>query len=217
MGSEKHVFWQALVIAFIVFWTGILIGTYFERSRIDEIQGFYFNSETDIFDLNLVSEILADVSGNCALFKLQVINFADRIYFEALKLEKYDNSNKLGEETISLHKRYDLLRTLLWKSVIDNKKNCGAEINTIVYLYDYVDTPVNTRAVQDAIEHYLVDLKNEKKSELILIPIAVDTGVESLEVLREIYGLNEIPVIFVNEEFTISNLQNIKDVEKHLN
>ncbi len=214
--ENKHVFWQALVVAFIIFWTGLLLGTYFERSRIDKIQRFYFDSETEIFDLNLVSLILGGVNNNCGLFINESMNFADRIYQEALKLEKYDSSNKLSEEAIPLHERYDLLRTMLWKNMIDNKKNCGSKINTVVYLYDYVDTPLNQVAVQKTMSNFLADLKNKNTGKIILIPIAVDTGVESLDILRNFYNLDKVPVIFVNEEFKVGGLDKISDIEKHL-
>ena len=214
--GNKHIFWQALIIALVVFWTGLLLGTYFERSRIDQIQKFYFDSETEIFDLNLASDILGGVTDNCDLFIARSINFADRIYFEALKLEKYDDSNKLSEDAVSLHKRYDLLRILLWKSTIDNKRNCVTKINTVVYLYDYADTPLNKKAIQQTMSNFLINLKEEHKEKIILIPIAVDTGVESLDVLRSIYGLEEVPVIFINEEAKIESLDSLQSIENFL-
>ena len=51
--SNKHVFWQAFVVAFVIFWTGILIGVWFEDSRYNDLEKFYFNSETDLFDISL--------------------------------------------------------------------------------------------------------------------------------------------------------------------
>lgn len=215
--NSKHVFWQALVVAFIIFWTGLLLGTYFERSRIDKIQRFYFDSETEIFDLNLVSLVLGGMNNNCSLFINESMNFADRIYQEALKLEKYDSSNKLSGEAIPLHKRYDLLRVMLWKNMIDNKKNCGSKINTVVYLYDYVDTPLNQVAVQKTMGNFLADLKNKNSGKIILIPIGVDTDVKSLDILRNFYKLDKVPVIFVNEEFKVDNLDGLSEIEEHLN
>ena len=215
--GNKHVFWQALVVALIIFWTGLLLGTYFERARIDEIQGFYFDSETEIFDLNLVSDILKGNETNCEIFASQSILFADRIYAEALQLEKYDSSNKITEEAVSLHKRYDLLRVMLWKSIVENKKTCKEKINTVVYLYDYVDTPINEKAIQGTMSNFLVDLKKNKGSKIILIPIATDTGVKSLDISREIYKLEKVPVIFVNEEFKVESLDSLDKIEEHLN
>ncbi|MBU3906629.1 MAG: hypothetical protein KKA64_00060 [Nanoarchaeota archaeon] len=216
MLGNKHVFWEALIIALVIFWAGILLGVYFEKTRVDKLQNFYFDSETEIFDFQLFSEIISSKDLNCNKVSEKSILFADKIYSQALKLEKYDTSNKITEDLFSLHRRYDLLRVMLWKELIENKKRCKTNVNTVVYLYDYADTPVNEKAIQGAMSNFLIDLKGEYKDTIILIPIAVDTEVNSLDFLREIYGLEKIPMIFVNEKAKIDNLESLKDVKKYL-
>ncbi len=216
MLDNKHVFWQALVVALIVFCSGIVVGVYFEGLRIDKIENFYFDSETDIFDSEISSEIIFDFGLDCKLFNEQSVLFADRIFEEARMLEKYDDSNRITKELISLHRRYDLLRVMLWKQIIYSKERCGG-INTIVYIYQYIEPPVNTEAVQGAMSNHLLDLKGKYKDELILIPIAGDTAVRSLEILEDIYKIEDYPVIVVNEEHKIYNLDSMGEIEQHLN
>lgn len=217
MVNSKHVFWQALVIALVIFWSGILVGIFFENSRIEKLEDFYFGSETDLFDFELSSEILYGHENNCDLIGEHSVLLADKIYAEALKLEKYDNSNKITKDLISLHRRYDLLRTLLWNNIIENKKKCKSELNTVVYLYNYDNPDINTKVIQGAMSNFLIDLKREYGNEIILIPIAADTNIESLDILRGIYGLEKYPVIFVNEEFKFETLDSLEDLEKSLN
>ncbi|MBU0894489.1 MAG: hypothetical protein KKF48_00845 [Nanoarchaeota archaeon] len=216
MSNNKNVFWQALVIALIVFWMGILIGIYFEKSRVEKLQDFYFNIETDIFDFQLASEIIYGFGLSCDSINNESIYFADKVYWEARQLEKYDNSNKITEELISLHRRYDLLRTLLWENVIMAKEKCGGKINTIVYLYQYNNPSLTTKATQGTMSSLLLDLKGEYGDKIVLIPIAVDTNVESLNALRDFYDLEKTPIIFVNEAQKFETIDSLKEIRQFL-
>src|SRR3989344_7284983 len=98
LSENKHAFWQALIIAFVIFWTGIMLGIIFESSRASKLEKFYLNSETEIFDIQLKSDLLKLFKYDCDLALEENINFAERIYEEAKTLEKYDSSNKITED-----------------------------------------------------------------------------------------------------------------------
>jgi len=215
MLGSKHTFWQALISALVVFWAGILLGVYFENSRIGTVNEMYLDSQTDIFDFELSSEIIGDYGLNCNIINQKSVMFADKIYEEAIKLEKYDNSNKITKDMISIHRRYDLLRVMLWKDIIKNKEKCG-EVNTVVYLYEYDDVALNKRSIQGAFSNFLIDVKKEFKDDIILIPIAVDTNIDSLDILREFYELDSVPVVFVNEEHKFDSIDFLEGINEVL-
>jgi hypothetical protein len=214
--SKKSTFWQALIVAAFIFIIGILIGVYFENSRVQKMQDVFYNSETNINDFELSSRIIFQSNLSCQLIKEKSTSFADQVYADAIMLEKYDNSNQLTERFLPLHKRYDLLRTILWKDIIDNKKVCKNQINTIVYLYNYDKPSIETQGIQGAISNYLTDLKNKYGENITLIPIAADTGIDSLNSIRQVYNLKKIPVVIVNEKYKIEDISNLKEIEKYL-
>lgn len=218
MLGNKKVFLEAFIIALVIFLIGILIGISFEKSRVDRLESFYFDLETDIFDFQISSKIIYEDNLDCDTLKSKAISFAEEIYAEAIKLEKYDNSNKLTPEVISLHRRYDLLRTILWEDLIQAKKICGNQsLNTIIYLYKYDKPSLTLKGTQGTMSNYLIELKEKYEDEIILIPIAFDTGIQSLEILKEKYGLEDEPSILVNEEFKLTDLNLLAEIEKHLN
>jgi len=131
-------------------------------------------------------------------------------------LEKYDSANKFTNDVISLHRRYDLLRTLLWKNMIQNKEKCSTSANTIVYLYDYIDTSLTTQSMQTSISNILLDVKGEYGEKVILIPIATDTNVEALSILREYYDLDKVPIVIVNEKYQFDNIEDLKNIRDYL-
>lgn len=213
--ANKNSFWQALIIALIVFWTGILIGIFFEDSRIAEITAFYSDSETSISDFEMASTLIFNENLNCERLNDEAKIFADRIYEEAKKLEQYDNSNKITDRVLHLHKRYDLLRTILWQKIIENKNRCNTSTNTVVYLYKYLTTDIGEISTQKTMSNYLTKIKRENP-DIILIPIATDTGILSLKILQEIHEVEKSPSILINEKYKIQSLSELSNIQSLL-
>ena len=215
MKNNKIPFLTALIVALIIFWSGILIGIFFEDSRVAEITKFYSDSETSISDFELSSELIFSSNISCELLSKEGRIFADRIYKEAKKLENYDGANKITDRVVHLHKRYDLLRTLLWKNIIKNKKDCEDSVDTIIYFYKYLTKDIGKISTQDIMSNYLIKIK-KGNPEIILIPIATDTGIVSIEILQEIYNVTEVPSILINEKYIIKELKDLSSIETFL-
>jgi len=216
MVNNKHAFWQALIITIVIFWTGIMLGVLFESSRADKLEKIYFNAETDIFDIQLESDLLTLLDADCEIATKGTIDFADQIYKEAKTLEKYDASTRITEEIIDIHKRYDLLRTMLWKNTIELQEKCPSTTNSIVYLYEYNNPATNTQAKQITFSKVLSDAKTKYGDKIILIPIAYDTGVKSLDLFKKTYDLDKAPIIIINQEDIIKEIPTVEMIEKYL-
>ena len=214
--NNKSSFWQALIVALIIFWTGILIGIFFEDSRIAEITAFYSDSETSISDFEMASNIIFNENMDCSRLNDESKIFADRIFEEAKKLEQYDTSNKITDRMLHLHKRYDLLRTMLWQKIVENKKRCDSSTNTVVYLYEYLNTNIGEISTQRTISNYLLEMKDQNP-DVILIPIATDTDILSLNIIQEIYNITESPTVIINEKDKITELSDLDKIQSLLN
>ena len=167
----------------------------------------------DSFALVKLSE---NPSVSCEDLKSASVDFADQIYEEAKNLEKFDKSNKLTNSLKVVHRKYDLLRTLLWMNVISFKENCG-EINTAVYLYEYDNENIEIKSKQIVWSRILEDLKNERGDDLILIPIAVDQNLVSLDYLIKTYGIKDFPAVILNEKDIFYEHKTAKELEEYLN
>lgn len=216
MIGNKHTFWQALIVALLIFWSGILLGIMFEQSRAEKLKNFYYGSETEIFDMRIQQELLRLSNVSCAFVAEQSILAADRIFEEARQLEKYDAASKVTEDVRHLHKRYDLLRVMLWEALQEHQQRCKEEFNVIVYLYQYDKPALARQAQQTTMSKVLLDLKKKHGDNVILIPIAYDMGISSLGVLREIHGIQEVPVVIINDRYQIHDLQRMDELEKYL-
>jgi hypothetical protein len=212
--SNKHVFWQALVFTVIIFGIGLILGYFLETQRAGKIEFNLMNSEINMVDEQLRYSMLQNSNISCDLATKSIFSFADKIYEEAQTLEKYDSSTKFTRDAmISMHKRYDLLRTMLWDEAINTKARCG-NFHTVVYFFDYSTDDVGKRGEQTFYGRMLTDLKNAYPDEILLIPIAANLDIASIELAKENYNIQIIPSIIIDEKKIVSGETTVEELEK---
>jgi hypothetical protein len=213
----KHAFWQALLFTIVVFGIGLILGFFLESSRSGKVQYSVLDSEINLLDEQVRDRVLADFDIDCKSAEESTFGFADKIFEEAKQLEQFDAATQFTRENfLILHRRYDLLRTMLWTEAIELKERCGNNFVTVVYLYSYASEDVDQRSKQTAYSRMLTDLKEKYASDVLLIPIAANMDLESVELIRRNYDIKQTPAIIVNEEKVLSGLITFDELEKEV-
>jgi|SRR3989338_6322353 len=214
--SQKHVFWEALLITILIFGIGVFIGVVIENWRTGKINYFYQESEVKLLDIRTQNEIYALGEFECKTAVEENSVFAGRIYEEAKTLERYETAQRLTERLMLEHKKYDVLRALLWINSIKIKKQCNASYYNVVYLYEYVEPSVDTKSKQAVFSRVLSELKQKKGGKIILIPLAGDNNLSSVSLLMNRYNVTEqeLPVVLIDEKIKIAELQKVEEIEK---
>ncbi len=207
--SDKNVFWEALIITVFIFGVGILLGIFIENGRAGNISEMYLKSEINLLDIKVQTEILDMEDLNCEQAIQENLNFGDKIYQDAKTLDKYEAASRITDSLIEQHKRYDLLRTLFWINSIKIKEKCGEQFHTVVYLYDYEPEDIELKSQQIVFSRFLSELKNEQGSDIVLIPIAKNLNLSSLNLLIAKYQLGPATVI-LNEELVITEVDDLE-------
>ncbi|MBS3078725.1 hypothetical protein J4218_01255 [Candidatus Pacearchaeota archaeon] len=215
--SNKNVFWEALLVTILIFVLGVIAGFVLENWRTSNIDYLYVNSELNLLDVKVQSEIYGIGDFDCNAAINENINFANRIYEEANTLEKYQKASMLTEDLIVSHKKYDLLRTLLLLNSIKIKKECNASYSNVVYFYRFRDKNPDIIAKESVFSKLLVQLKEKMGNEILLIPIGFDGNVSSVKLILDNYNIseNELPVILINEKIKIKDVETVEDLMKY--
>ena len=214
--SQKWFFLYALVITLIIFNFGIFMGYMLEQSRINKINMWYLEAELELLDQRIQKDAFEIIDLNCTAMIEENINFADKIFEEALIIQKYEDANKISSEIIFQHKRYDLLRTLFWINSMRIKEKCNSDYHNVVYFYKYNTPSIEQKSKQRFFSNLLFEIKQKKGDKVMLIPIAADNDLPSVNLLKDKYGINELPVILIDEEIKITDMENMEDVLKYL-
>lgn len=217
LGNKKNVFWEALLITCVIFILGLLLGVFLESNRLQNVNDFYSQAEVSLLDSMALGKSI-DSGTDCNNMVNATINFADTIYSEAKILENYEESGKITNSLKIAHAKYDLLRTILWQNIITIKSKCPlTQINSVVYLYEYNPSDLNKKAQEDVWSKILQDLKNSEGNNVILIPIAVNSNLSSLDELIKRFNVTSFPAVVINDKQVLYNIQSANDIESYLN
>lgn len=206
VSSDKGAFWQALIAALFIFGLGIVIGFLIEANRTTQVSLLLQHSEVNVLDEQLRGRLLTDLNVDCKTAQQSSFDFADNIYREAFRLERYDSASKFSDELQIAHRRYDLLRMYLWAESIKIRERCKSDFHTVVYLYNYSTTDLDIRAQQTAYARLLTDVKQKYPDSILLIPLAVDSDLASLDLTLATYDVLSTPSIIIDEQVVVDHL-----------
>ncbi len=214
--KQKYIFLYALLLTFIVFNIGIFMGYMLESSRVSKINTMYLDAEMELLDQMTQKDALNVVNLDCDLLVEENVKFADRIFEEALLIQKYEEANKIDGDIKFQHKRFDLLRTLFWMNSISIKQKCDSSYHNLVYFYKYNNPTIEQESKQKFFSNLLKELKDKWGNAIMLIPIAADNDIPSINLLTQKYGIDKLPVILIDEKTKITDIENLDDIEKYL-
>jgi len=218
MVVQKDVFWKAGIITAIVFILGILLGSFMESSRIESIREEYKQMEVEWADTKLQTIYFQILDPKfCDIAIEENLNFADRVYEEGLKIERYENANKLNDKNELTYEkqRYTLFKIDFWLNSIYLKNKCKANYTNVVYFY--LDKPsLVEKSKQETISLILRDLKNKYGQQMMLIPIPLDLDLVTVNVIKSTYHIDKFPTILIDEKSKLEDLPNINEIEKRI-
>ncbi|MBT7706068.1 hypothetical protein HN747_01335 [archaeon] len=202
-------FLEALLMALFIFGIGIVMGIFIEDVRSDRVTEGYFDSQVNLLDMQTLSDLISTGDYSCEYRREKNIDFGNKIYEDALKFSEYEEAQTFGDSLESQHRIYDLLRTIFWVNSLELKDDCG-EMNIIVYLYNYDEKDAEEKQKQEVFSRFAGELKSEMGENTVLIPIAMNLGIESLNVLKESYGIVKTSII-INEKTVLDSIEDLNE------
>ena len=213
---QKDVFWKAGIFTLIVFISGVLLGYFLESSRIDDIRDEYRGVERQWADVKIQSSFYRLVwSEFCSESINENLAFADRVYEEGLKLEKYEESNKLSKEILYEKEKYVLLKLEFWLNSVYLKEKCSSDYTNLIYFYAQ-NPSLRQKAEQETQSLILKDLKDKYGSKLMLIPLPIDLDIATINILKENYEVDDVPAILINEKVKLTGVYSIEQIEEEI-
>lgn len=217
VNNRFRVLIESFLVALIIFLIGFSIGFYIENFRTSQLIKDYNADELQALDLKLQNYYYQIMDqGSCKFALEQNLIFADKIYEEGLKIEKFEEADQISESVIIEKKKYVLLKTELWLNTIFLKNKCNTSFNTIVYLYS--NDPKDTFKVsqQKMISNILKDLKEKYGNEIILLPIAGDLDLDIVSMQMKLYNVSNLPSLVINEKDVLDGFHSAEELEQYL-
>ena len=214
---KKRIFIDTLIISVCVLLIGFSAGFLLENYRTKLVERDYKLSEIDMLDLRLqqiyYSNFLDESSCDKAIQENLI--FGDKIYLEGLKIEKYEEANQISESILLDKKKYVLLKEEFWANSVLLREKCNATFHTLIYFYSQEDS-YKIKAKQSAISLFLKEIKIEYGNKVILIPIARDLGLSSINLVISANNVTEFPSILIDEKVKLSGKNIFTETKNYL-
>ncbi len=213
----KSVFLKSAIITVAIFVLGLLLGIYLDTSGLEDVKQRLTEIDNLWNDARLLQTHIKRLSINstelCSYLLEENLRIGDKIYEEGVKVERYEESNRFAvSEFIIEKRRYALLDLQFWENSIDLKNQCNADYSTIIYFYSQFEkTPE-----QNFQNRVLWDLKQKCGPKIIYITFPVDLEISTLNVIRNVYNIQKIPSIMVNESVVLESPVSMTQLEKYV-
>jgi hypothetical protein len=216
--DTKWFFVQALLITILFFTCILSVGIILENIRLNALENLFSNSDTRMLDAKTLGDSFSILGISCEEAIENNEEFSSRIYEEFEILSKYEEANKIDPSIKLAHKKYDVLRAAFWVNSLKIKKECEGMGDLVIYLYKYNDLSKEIKIRQDNLAYLLNRVQKNEDYNMILIPLAANNGLVSVQYLMSQYNVSqeELPVVLVNEDVKIVDMQNAEELIAHL-
>ena len=211
----KNVFLKSAAITAVVFLIGVYLGFVLDTMRVEEIKGRITQIDNLWNDVRLMQSYIQKFSNRtdyCDFLLEENLKVGDKIYQEGLLVEEYENSNRFASSLILEKERYALLDLQFWINSIDLKKLCNGNYSTVIYFY----SQYSRTAEQKFQDRVLWELKQKCGPKIIYITFPADMDISTIEVVKNIYGIEKIPSILINEETLLNSPLTLGDIEEYI-
>jgi hypothetical protein len=213
----KKVFLKTLALTLVVFIIGLYAGILFDNLRLEEVKSRLTEIDNLWNDARLLQSYIQrfsndNVSSYCDFLIEENLKSGDRIYEEGSKVEEYEKTNRFTPALVQEKERYALLDLQFWLNSIDLKKICNANYSTVIYFYSQYNKTVE-QGFQDRV---LLELKQKCGPQIIYITFPADMDIATIEVIKNIYKIEEIPAVMINESNVLYSPVTMRELEKYI-
>lgn len=214
--NGQGAFWKAAVLTLVIFFAGIILGYALEKGRIAKIEKEFAETDIEWADAKLQSLYYQIMKyEECEAAIDENIVFADRIYEQGIRLQRYEDANQLSEKLLNEKKRYALLKTEFWINSIILKEKCDAPYKNVVYFFKN-EPSLAERESQRVQSIVLMNLKQKYGPDIMLIPISFDLNISTIEIMKKTYGIKNAPTILIDEKIKLEGVKKQEEIEKYI-
>lgn len=212
--TNYGLYFIALVVSGVIFTTGLLLGTQINEAKVSSLEKDISELEQmrNLQDTNMqLFSSLGEQSCVALEYYLETLvpeldELGSRVdYYES----SADSKRYSSEEYLEMKESYMLLQVRYWILTKNLERNCGEEVNDIIYFYSNEDC--------DNCKDQGIILSGLKRENPDIMIFSLDTSlnVSTIEILRHSFNTTECPTTIINGQVK-SGLQNKSEIEQLL-
>ena len=208
--QSKSRYFMAFIIGTIIFLLGFAIVygiSYLEYQRISNVQG---SIAYDIFE----DKIRYTLFGNDICSEESYKKISEDLGFQGRIIDDLEKKFGKDDSRVLFRKQfYTLILLEHFEFVNTRNSECDTDTNTILFFYS--NEPSDLGKSEDVGK--ILGAVHERTDDLVIYSFDVNLDSELIRGLKERYFVERPLEILINENVKVNDVQNIDDIEKHLN
>lgn len=211
-----NIYSKTMVSTIAIFLIGIMLGVLVDNMRVSEIKSSLSESEMSWEDYRLLNTFIGTLRGDeCESALKQNLEYNSMIYKFGSEIENKIKVSRFSPEAQQEWNRYVLLQFQFWMNSIELKEKCGFDYSNVVYVSRMVEG--GSEEVDNRLQsNILLDIKERCGSEIMLIPLTAEFGLESVSAIVSYYNITKFPAVIVDEEYVFQGMTEASEIEKHI-
>jgi len=205
--NYKKLILVSLILSFLIFISGLLIGLTFDELRTNDLTIFLNENEFQTESYLIERQFLEDFGQDkCSLAQTRVVALSDQLGEIGRTLTRYESKRLLtGEKYLQLKSKYLIFEIKLYTILKELNDNCKTEDKPIIlFFYDTNDQA----SIQQG---YILDsLVNKEKATVFSIDREFDDPL--LETVKHYYNITKSPTVIINFNITKEGLTSLAEL-----
>ncbi|HLC58115.1 MAG TPA: hypothetical protein VJH95_06075 [Candidatus Nanoarchaeia archaeon] len=205
--NYKKLILVSLILSFLIFISGLLIGLTFDELRTNDLTIFLNENEFQTESYLIERQFLEDFGQDkCSLAQTRVVALSDQLGEIGRTLTRYESKRLLtGEKYLQLKSKYLIFEIKLYTILKELNDNCKTEDKPIIlFFYDTNDQA----SIQQG---YILDsLVNKEKATVFSIDREFNDPL--LETVKHYYNITKSPTVIINFNITKEGLTSLAEL-----
>lgn len=190
----------ALVMTFLFFSMGILLGVVLSEKRVESLQGIAVSQKMDYESMQLQTLFLEESVGadKCLIVAKAMDAHLETLSKIGYKIEGYIQSSQVsGQSYDEVKREYILAQLKYWLLAKKAEKLCSSDVVSIIYFYSNTGECSNCGAQSMILTH----LKELFPDELLVFSFDASFEQEAMiQMLKTVYGITAYPSLLVDDK-----------------
>jgi len=209
--NYKKLILVSLILSFLIFISGLLIGLTFDELRTNDLTIFLNENEFQTESYLIERQFLEDFGQDkCSLAQTRVVALSDQLGEIGRTLTRYESKRLLtGEKYLQLKSKYLIFEIKLYTILKELNDNCKTEDKPIIlFFYDTNDQA----SIQQG---YILDsLVNKEKATVFSIDREFNDPL--LETVKHYYNITKSPTVIINFNITKEGLTSLAELTNQI-
>ena len=201
-----NIFFKSLIGLFIILLITFNLSFWVENTSYSKLRTSLESTYIDFNEQLILNEIIdSEGASVCNILPESNTNFIDSVYYYGNVIQTTEDTTLFFSDLENEKRNYSVLKLRIYLNAIKIKETCNEDYDIVLHFFKDNENREERRN-QPIVSAILLDAKKKCGKDLVLVPMAMDLGIPSIDFILEKYGITEDSSILINQEKVVTDV-----------